>query len=165
MERQNFNSASSDKYTLHISNASTENQLSDSHQSSANAFTALIQPPLDLNNLMYLRARDTDLKLENLNIDSLPLIFQKNDTEIIKTKLVIDSNLCRDNLIMDKDELYEENQNLLEISVGDYFNLQPSKCLQYLNSLIENSSNLFIIKRYLEVLTPVKILLSQQHLQ
>ena len=66
---------------------------------------------------------------------------------------------------MDKDELYEENQNLLEISVGDYFNLQPSKCLQYLNSLIENSSNLFIIKRYLEVLTPVKVLLSQQHLQ
>ena len=152
MDRQNFNSASSDKYTLHISNAATENQLSDEHQSSANEFTALIQPPLDLNNLMYLRARETDLKLENLNIDSLPLIFQKNDTEIIKTKLVIDSNICRDNFILDKDQLHEENQNLLEIAVGDFHSLQPSKCLQYLNSLIENSSNLFIIKRYLEVL-------------
>ena len=151
--RLNYNSASSEKYTLHISNSSTENQLADEHQSSANSFTAMIEPPLDLNNLTYLKAKETDLKMENLNIDSLPLIFQKNETEIIKTKLVIDSDICRDNFILDKDQLHEENQNVLEVAVGDFFSLQPSKCLEYLNQLLENSSNLFIIKRYLEILT------------
>ena len=149
--KSNYNSSSSDRYTLHISNTSTEQQLMDSHQSSANSFTALIQPPLDLNNLMYLRAHDTDLKLENLNIDSVPLIFQKNNSEIIKTKLVIDSSLCRDNFIVDKDELHEENQKQLEVALDDFHTLQPSKALNFLNEILENSSNLFIIKRYLEV--------------
>ena len=151
MERQNFNTSTSDRYTLHLNNAITERNLDDAHQSSAHNFEALIEPPLDLGNLIYLRAKEAEVRLENLHISSLPLTFFQSAEEVIKTRLYIDPKLVRDNFVLIESVLENENDNQLKISVNDFHTDSPIKAIEYINSLLDNSTNMYIIKRYLEV--------------
>ena len=151
MERQLFNSSVSDRFTLHLNNSLTEHSLEDTHQSSAHNFEALVEPPLDLGNLIYLRSKEAEVRLENLHISSLPLTFFECAEEVIKTRLYIDPALVRDNFVLIESVLEEENDNQLQISVNDFHTHLPSKALDYMNSLLDNSANIYVIKRYMEI--------------
>ena len=151
MERQNFNTSTSDRYTLHLNNTATEHTLDDNHQSSAPHFTALIEPPLDLGNLIYLKSKEAEVRLENLQISSLPLTFFQSEEEIIKTRLYIDPSLARDNFILTENVLEGENDDQLIVAVSDYHTHLPDKAIEYINQLLDTSSTIYIIKRYLEV--------------
>ena len=151
MDRLNFNTSTSDRFTLHLNNSVTEQNLDDSHQSSAHNFEALVEPPLDLGNLIYLKSNEAEMRLENLHISSLPLTFFQSAEEVIKTRLYIDPALVRDNLILVDSVLENENEDQLQITVNDFHTHLPIKALEYINSLLDNSTNIYIIKRYMEV--------------
>ena len=89
MERLNFNSSTSDRFTLLLNNSAVEHGLADSQQSSAHNFEALLEPPLDLANLIYLKSKEAEVRLENLHISSLPLTFFQSGEEVIKTKFQV----------------------------------------------------------------------------
>ena len=146
-----FNSSTSDRFTLHLNNSFTEHNLDDSDQSSAHDFEALVEPPLDLGNLIYLRSKEAEVRLENLHISSLPLTFFQSSKEIIKTRLYIDPALVRDNFVLIDSVLENENEDQLRISVSDFHTHLPNKALEYLNSLLDNSANIYVIKRYMEI--------------
>ena len=151
MERSTFNSSTADRFTLLLNNSATEHNLDDSDQSSAHDFEALLEPPLDLGNLIYLRSKEAEVRLENLHISSLPLTFFESPQEIIKTRLYIDPALVRDNFVLIDSVLENENEDQLRISVNDFHTHLPIKALEYLNSLLDNSANIYVIKRYMEI--------------
>ena len=151
MERLNFNSSTSDRFTLLLNNSAVEHGLADSQQSSAHNFEALLEPPLDLGNLIYLKSKEAEVRLENLHISSLPLTFFQSAEEVIKTKLYIDPSLVRDNFVLTDSVLETENENQLQISVSDFHTHMPDKAIDYINSLLDNSANIYVIKRYMEI--------------
>ena len=147
----NFNSTSASHYTLYCSNEETELQLEDRGSSSASNFKVTLVPSLDLNQLSIFQSTEVELKCSNLSIDSPPLTFA--DGETIKTFITIDPKIARDNLINEENVINEENDQPLVVNVGDFHAADSSTALTYLNHLLFNASNLFVLKRYCDILT------------
>ena len=147
----NFNSTSSSHYTLYCSNEEAELPLSGPGPSSASNFRVNLVPSLDLNQLSLFQSTEVEARISNLQIDSLPLTFSGGET--IDTYVTIEPRLGRDNLICHSFILGDENDKPLSIEVGDFHAANNSNALAYLNQLLINSANIFVLKRYFELLT------------
>lgn len=146
---KNYNSTTSGKYTLHVSNESTEMSLDYKQLSSANNFKVVLNPSLDLNQLSYLQSLDCEMALENLQIDSCPLVFQSNES--IETFFHILPDICRDNLELFPETQDKRNNEPLTTAVGEYFTNNVTNAIEYINDIIHKGSNYFIITRYAEL--------------
>ena len=146
----NFNSTSASHYTLYCSNEETELYLADRGSSSASNFKVTLIPSLDLNQLSLFQSTEVEVKISNLSIDSPPLTFA--DKETINTYITIDPKLARDNFIYESETLDSENDIPLAINVGDFHAIDSNTAINYLNQLLLNSSNLFVLKRYCDLL-------------
>ena len=140
---------SNSQYTLHISNERIESALTDKETSSAGRFQVEIIPSLNLSSLSYLLSSDCELRLGKLEIDSYPLSFSQGET--IQTFLHIPPGLAHENIYLHPDALTIKNETPLEVKTGDFLSNDPDECLNYANQLLGNSSNIYIIKRYLEL--------------
>ena len=150
MAMMNYNSSSAERYTLQISNESVEALLQEHDLSSANNFEVSLTPSLDLHQLSYLQSLDVEVKTENLQIDSCPLVFQEG--EKIETFFTITPDLATGNFNFGDDQLSIKNQRPLIVNLSDFQTNNIVDALKFLNKILQNSSNLFIITRYLEVL-------------
>ena len=147
----NFNSSSASHYTLYCSNEEAEQPLSGQGVSSASNFRVNLVPSLDLNQLSHFQSTEVEARISNLQIDSLPLTFSGDET--IDTFITIDPKITKDNLLYNKWIANEDNNKPLSIGVGDYHATTNTSALIYLNQLLINSANLFVLKRYLELVT------------
>ena len=148
----NFNSSSSSHYTLYCSNEEAELPLSGKGPSSASNFRVNLIPSLDLNQLSHFQSTEVEAKISNMQIDSLPLTYSGD--EAIKTYITIEPRLARDNLICTAWTMeYVENLKPLSIGVGDFHAATNTAALGYLNQLLINSANIFVLKRYSELVT------------
>ena len=148
--KMNFNSTSGGQYTLQISNEALETSLPENDLSTANNFEVSLTPSLDLHQLSYLQSLDCECRTENIMIDSCPLIFEEN--EVIQTFVTITPELATGNLNYFLEDLTVRNQQPLAVGLTNFQTTEPQKALVFLNKLLQNSSNLYIITRYLEVL-------------
>ena len=78
MNHKNYNSSTSQAYSLHISNESTEMSLPPDALSSANNFDVNLSPPLDLNQLSFLKSTDVEV---NMTICYLSTCFHPYPTK------------------------------------------------------------------------------------
>ena len=60
---QNYNSSTSEQYSLHVSNEHTEMSLPPNALSSANNFEVNLSPALDLNQLSFLQSTDVEVRI------------------------------------------------------------------------------------------------------
>ena len=146
----NYNSTSSNQYTLQITNEPIETNLPPDELSSAKDFTITLNPTLNLNQLSYMQSLDWEVALENLQIDSNPLVFQSNET--IDTYLHIPPELARDNFVMHSAAIEKKNKVALGVNVTEYHSTKLTDAIEFINNLLQKGSNLFIITGYAEVL-------------
>ena len=147
---KNFNSNSASRYTLHISNEQREANLTEKEESSASEFSATVNPGLDLSQLVYLQSTECEMRLDNISIDSLPLTLSGQET--INSFITIAPSLARDNFFFSPVALEKENKKPLIVHVSDFQSFNIKKILDYINKLLQICSNLFIIKRYTEII-------------
>ena len=145
----NFNSNSAARYTLQVSNETTEMSLPEDHASSAGNFEVTLTPSLDLNQLSYMRSLELEVKVENLEIDSPPLVFQEGES--IQTFVKIPLSLAEHNLFRTKADVENSNKDPLTVKVTDFLTVELEHAVLFLNKLLQNSSNLYLICRYLEI--------------
>ena len=70
---QNYNSSTSEQYSLHVSNEHTEMSLPPNALSSANNFEVNLSPALDLNQLSFLQSTDVEVRImENTSVITPP---------------------------------------------------------------------------------------------
>ena len=70
-------SSSIDHYELYISNQQTEDELDENALSSASDWEAILEPAVDVSNLLYGKSDIAQAKVKQMNISSLPLCFSK----------------------------------------------------------------------------------------
>ena len=145
----NYNSTTAGKYTLQISNEAIETRLAEDEVSSASNFEVTLSPSLDLNQLSYMQSLDVEVKIDQLQIDSAPLIFQQK--EAIKTFLTINTNLARHNVNVGTNQVNAQNEQPLSVGLTDFHTIEIEDALGFLNAHLGNGSNLYMISRYLEV--------------
>ena len=177
---QNFNSNTSEQYSLHASNEQVETNLPPNALSSASNFEVNLSPALDLNQLSYLQSTDVEVtyqhitcflmthptltllktifflylqtRIGSLCLDSSPLFLRQDKKEVIKTFLTISPSLARNNMSGYTQELAEKrNTTPLVVKVSDYYTDNIPHALNHINSLLTNGSNLFLIARYAEL--------------
>ena len=132
----NYNSSSAERYTLQISNEGVETLLQEHDLSSANNFEVSLTPSLDLHQLSYLQSLDVEVKTENLQIDSCPLVFQEG--EKIETLLTITPDLATGNLNFGKDQLSIRNQQPLIVNLANFQTNNIVEALNFLNKILQN---------------------------
>ena len=143
----NFNSTTATQYTLICSNEAIENELPDNEPSSAPSFQVRLVPSLNLNELAYMKSAETEVRLSNLSIDSLPMTFASG--EFIESYVILPPSLGRDNMMFDPTS--KANANPLKVDIGDFYAANENQAINHVNTILQNSTDVYILSRLLEL--------------
>ena len=73
-------SSSIDHYEIYVTNRQTEDELDEDAPSSASDWKAVLEPSVDVSNLLYRKSDIAQAKVKQVNISSLPLCFSKSES-------------------------------------------------------------------------------------
>ena len=66
-------------YRLHLNNRETEDFSNDDDDSTASNFEVILQPTLDISNLLFLKSTEAEIGLSELTIDNTCLTFKRSE--------------------------------------------------------------------------------------
>ena len=147
-----------DSYELFIDNRSTEDSLNEEEPSSAGNFAYLVQPQLDLSNLLYLKSQDAEVCLSKLQIESLPLTASRLESCKVKLEIMVESNLVNANRNYNQTKVTEMNNEDLTIKLEDHISDSPQDTVDYVNNLFRRNLNHFILLKYLNIFCDIDIM-------
>ena len=130
-----------------MDNRSSEDAGNDEEDSTASNFEVILQPTVDISNLLFLKSTEAEIGLSELTIDNTCLTFKRS--EKIQCFVKIDIQKPSVNWLVDKTTLTAWNNKPLQINFADYCATSNEDGIQYLNSMIEHNINFHIIHAYL----------------
>ena len=67
------------EYHLHMDNRSSEDAGNDEEDSTASNFEVILQPTVDISNLLFLKSTEAEIGLSELTIDNTCLTFKRSE--------------------------------------------------------------------------------------
>ena len=138
---------STQSYQLYLDNRDVENKTSDKQSSTASDFENLIQPNLEISNLIFMKATEAEVSLSDLTIDNICLTFCR--TEKIECTVKINTNHNSMNHIQNNPRIAASCQTPMKISMSDIRATTNEEGISYLNSILKQNVNHLIVHKYL----------------
>ena len=144
-----------DSYDLYLDNNHSENSLSDDQYSSASDFSVELQPQLDLSSLLYLRSVQAQCAVNTFTVDNLPLCYTR--LENITVSVYVLPGIAEVNQSLNSTT--EENLNSvpLILPLTDFSTGSPQVAIDYINNLLAEKINNFILYRLITPFLDVDI--------
>lgn len=138
---------STQSYQLYLNNRDVENKTSDGQSSSASDFENLILPELEISNLIFMKATEAEVSLNDLTIDNICLTFCQTEKIECTVKINTDHNSL--NHIQNNRRIATSCQTPMEITMSDFRATTNEEGISYLNSILKQNVNHLIVQKYL----------------
>ena len=142
--------ANSCYYKLALSNHVLENESDVQQKSTASNMTLLLDDELNVQNHLYMRSLSAECCIDNLSLSNLPLTF--SNRESIYLSLVMPPSISDGNAIVTEAYVANRNSETCAISMSNVTTQSSREAINYVNLLLQESVNKFLLFRYLECL-------------
>ena len=135
-------------FQLSLSNLNIENASQSEESTASNMKLILEDEELDLNEQIYMKSLAAEICLENFSLSNLPSTF--SGLEPIDMLLTTPSTLIKGNAIIDETTIKRRNESLCPLPLPALITSSPRNCLNHVNQSIRNSTNKYLLFRFLE---------------
>ena len=148
-------SSSIDHYELYVSNKQTEDDLSESALSSASDWKAILEPSIDISNLLYGKSDIAQARVKQVNISSLPLCFSKSES--IKVFITVPPEFGKSNQFFNSENVQTFNNQPYVISLEDMITSSPAEAVGALDEKIGLPLIHFLLRSTLKIILDIQI--------
>ena len=148
-------SSSIDHYELYLTNKSTENELGEDDLSSASDWKAVLEPSVDVANLLYGKSDIAQAKVKQISISSLPLCYSK--TESIKAFITIPPSFGACNQFYNTENVETFNMEPYVIPLEDVITSSAVEAVNFLDEKLGLPLIHFLIRSTLKIVLDIQI--------
>ena len=148
-------SSSIDHYELYISNQQTEDELDENALSSASDWEAILEPSVDVSNLLYGKSDIAQAKVKQMNISSLPLCFSKS--EAIKVFIIIPPEFGKCNQWFNSENVATFNNQPYVVKLEDVITNSAADAVTFLDEKLSLPLIHFLLRSTLKIILDIQI--------
>lgn len=148
-------SSSIDHYELYLSNKQTENSLDESALSSASDWKAILEPSVDVSNLLYGKSDIAQAQVKQVNISSLPLCFTKSES--IKVFITIPPEFGISNQFFNSENVQTFNGQPYVIGLEDTIATSATDIIDILDKKLGLPLIHFLLRSTLKIILDIQI--------
>ena len=148
-------SSSIDHYEIYVTNRQTEDELDEDAPSSASDWKAVLEPSVDVSNLLYGKSDIAQAKVKQVNISSLPLCFSKSES--IKIFITIPPIFGKCNQFFNSENVVTFNNQPYVLPLEDMICSSAADAVNFLDEKIGLPLIHFLLRSTLKIVLDIQI--------